>query len=164
MGKQVQVILLEDIDSLGQTGDIVSVAEGYARNTLFPSGRAALADETAKARSKAKQDKATAEEKQQLAALQEQADQLDGTELQLSARVKDGDDIFGSITAAMIAKELKNQAEVAVKARDVELPEAITKIGSHDVVIHLATDVDTTIRVTVVPEAGSELGGEEDEE
>jgi len=163
MAKNIQVILLENIEDVGQAGDIVTVSEGYARNSLFPAGQAALATEgtkQAQSRTAAQQDKA---KQQQLAAAQEQAAALDGTELTIEARLKEGNDIFGSITATQIAKELNQQAKLTLKAKDVNLAQPIATTGSHSVVVHFSPDAEATIQVTVVPEPGSEPDAVEEE-
>jgi large subunit ribosomal protein L9 len=155
MPKQVRVILLEHLPSLGHAGDIVQVSEGYARNLLFPSGKAALATKDRQhrqAREKAKQKKVTQE---RLATLQQQAENLQGTELAIAARVKEGEDIYGSITTAQIIKELNSQAHLQLKAGDIKLKQPIKKLGSFDVTVTLSPEVETNIRVTVVADPKS---------
>jgi len=153
MSKKLSVILLEDIDSLGVSGDIISVSEGYARNALFPAGKAALATDTARlARAEHLKAQAAATVAATQAA-QELAQTLEGTELTLPARIKDGDEIFGRITKKHIAAALTKQAKLKVTAKQIDLPEALTKLGSQDVTINLTDDVAATIRVTIEADA-----------
>ncbi|MEX1997610.1 MAG: 50S ribosomal protein L9 [Candidatus Andersenbacteria bacterium] len=152
MAKRIQVILLEDINSIGRAGDIVAVSEGYARNFLFVQGKAALA--TSKVVAEKKRHRATALKQQEaeLQQLQEQAQQLDGTELVIPVRVKDGEQIFGSITAKKIAEELRQQAGLTITPKDVKLAHPITSISSQAVTVRLAPTVETSIQVTVTAE------------
>lgn len=149
MSKKVSVILLENITELGQAGDIVTVNEGHARNFLFPEGKAALA--TAEVRSRQQAEAATKQRAQSaaIAAAQALAQTLEGTELTLRAQIKDGNEIFGRITSQQIADELKQQANLNLTAKQIELPAPITTTGSQDVTINLTDDVTATIRVTV---------------
>jgi len=163
MGKNLDVILLEDIESLGKAGDIVTVAEGHARNSLFANGQAGLADDKAKRNQEEKVSQAKKKDEKEVGQLKEMAQSLEGTELTLSAQVKDGDEIFGKITAAMIAKELQAQAQLEVKAKDVQLESPITKLGEYDVTVGLGAEVEAKIRVTVTAEAGSEPADKKDE-
>jgi large subunit ribosomal protein L9 len=161
--QKVSVILLEDVPGLGEAGEIVSISEGYARNALFPNARAALATESVKQESEQRLRKEKEKEAQLLSAARAKAAQLDSTELTLSARIKDGDEIFGRITAANIAKELKDKAGLNIKAKDVLLPQPLTRLGGYDVTLQLTPDVEASIKVTLLPEPGSEPKKEDDE-
>jgi ribosomal protein L9 len=151
MSRKVTVLLLEDIQSLGKAGDIVTVSEGHARNFLFPEGKAALADVTTRTRAAQQQASKAAQAEKELEELQVFADRLEGTELTLPARLKEdeGNEIFGSITAAQIAQKLNEEAKLTLKPKDVKLARPITHIGSQDITVQLSPDVETKIRVTV---------------
>ncbi len=149
MSKKVSVILLEDVAGLGQAGDIIAVSEGYARNFLFLEGKAALATAEAKAKQVAQTKATEAEKAATTQAAQGLAQTLDGTELTLKARVKDGTEIFGRITKKQIADELNKQAKLKLTPKQVDLTKPITTIGSQDVTINLTSDVTATIRITV---------------
>jgi len=155
MSKKISIILLEDITNLGQAGDIVEATEGYARNFLFPQAKAALATDQAKQEVKDKKQQAAKINDEQLAALQSKADNLAGTELLLTARVKDGTEIYGKITPGQIAKELNKAAKLDLKAKAINLPQPITATGTYDVTVSLSPDVETTIKVTVEPDPDS---------
>ncbi len=151
MAKKISVILLEDVAGVGAAGDIASVSEGYARNSLFPNGSAAVADETRLKAVDKKMAKQAAADDSALAQHQDTASSLEGTELTISAKIKEGEgnELYGSITAAAIAKELAAQAKLKVKAKDIGLVDAITTAGSYDVNVQIAEDVEATIKVTV---------------
>lgn len=154
MKKKIQVILLEDTPSLGSAGQVVTVAEGYARNFLFPQGKAALAIEAAGQQAAAQRTSKKQAAQRQLTAAQSQAESLAGTELTLTAKVKEGegDELYGSITAAQIAKQLNTEASLKLKASDIVLDKPLTTLGSYDIAVKLSRDVETTIRVIIVPE------------
>lgn len=150
MSNRIRVILLESIPDLGSAGDIVSVQEGYARNALFPAGLAALA--TAKHVARAEHTKKAAQQtqEQELTRLQERAEAIDGTELTVMVRTKNDEDIFGTVTSATIASELR-KAKVEIEARDIKLPRKITKLGTYEAVISFGSGVEATIQIVVVP-------------
>jgi large subunit ribosomal protein L9 len=152
MSKKVSVILLEDIKELGSAGQIKLVSEGYARNFLFPEGKAALADEQAQAAAKKQASTQRDTDEQALVALRAQAAALDSTELTMTAHLKEGDEIFGSITARHIATALHEQAHLKFSARDILLKRPITRLGSEQVTVRLASDVEAVIRVTLIPD------------
>lgn len=149
--KDLKVILLEDIPDVGPAGTIATVSEGFARNNLFPEGKAAIATETTRKvqseKQKKDQEKAAAAEKK----IQELADQIDGTELIITARLKEGstEDIYGSITARDIASELKNQANLNLKAKDIALRKPITTVGGNEVTVRLTKGIEAVIHVTI---------------
>lgn len=153
MSRRVTVLLLEDVASLGKAGDIVTVTEGHARNFLFPEGKAALADRQIRTQAQAQQAQQVRATAQELEKLQALAERLEGTELTLTARVKEEEssEIFGSITARHIVEELNREGNLSLKPKDVKLTGAITHLGSQDVTIHLAPEIETQIRVTVIP-------------
>lgn len=155
MSKKIKVILLEDVDNYGKAGEIVDASEGYARNYLFPKGIAALATTQVEEQVKAKETKAKQNEKKQLAKFQKEAEKLEGTELTISARIKEGDEIYGKITVRDISKALKTQANLSITAKDISLPEPITSSGTYDVTINLSADVETNIKVTIQPDPDS---------
>lgn len=155
MSKKVSVILLEDIAGLGQAGDIIAVSEGHARNFLFPEAKAALATTEIQAQKQAEKDKQQKEKAAATIAAQELAQNLEGTELTLRAKVKDGNEIFGKITKKQITEELNKQAKLQLTNKQIELTTPIKTTGSQDVTINLTDDVTATIKVTVEAEPSS---------
>jgi len=165
MAKKITVILLEDIHAVGTAGEVVSVSEGYARNSLFPNGSAAIADDATLQSVERKAASQRAADNLELAQHQAVAEKLEGTELLIIAKAKEGEggDLYGSITAAAIAKELLKQADLKVKPKDVGLDEPITSTGSYDVTIAIAADVEATLTVTVTTDKAEEENGQDDE-
>jgi len=153
MSKHLRVILLEDIPDIGAAGEIVNVTEGFARNALFPNGKAALATEKHEALAQEKKKTAAAQKTAELAAIQKHAEALDGTELTITARVKEEDTIFGAVTAARVAEELE-KSNIAVAARDITLPsKKITKLGTYEAIVSFGSGVEATLQLIIAPEA-----------
>ncbi len=147
----MEVILREDVTSLGRAGQLVRVKPGYARNFLLPRGLAYEATEGNKKRitaeSRARETRATQDrtEAERLAA------ELGKVQLTLTAKAGEGDRLFGSITAQDVAEALA-RAGHAIDRRKLELEHPIKQIGDHEVPVRLHADVHAAIRVTVVPE------------
>ena len=145
----MDVILLSKVDNLGNLGDRVAVKPGFARNFLIPTGKATSATpENIKLFEERR-----AELEAKAAELQGAADarreQLDGKEVTISARVGDEGKLFGSVGAADIADAV-TAAGVEIERREVRLPEgAFRNVGEYEVVVHLHTDVDATIKLII---------------
>lgn len=152
MGKKITVILLENVIGAGRAGDIVDVAEGFARNQLFPFGRAALASSPEGQGVQRKQEEKKIRKKEQVAKAQKLADQLDNTELLLFAKVKEGQEIFGSITTKHIAHELVNQANIEVDPKHIDIKGPIKSLGTFPATLELMSGVECQIQVTVAAE------------
>jgi len=147
----VKVILTEEIIPLGAMGALVDVARGYARNYLIPQGKAmeATPGNLAKvelAKVKYLQTQATDREKAQA-----QVAHLEGASVTIAQRVAEEERLYGSVTAAMIAEALESQGFIVDK-KQLDLPEPIKKLGTYEVTIRLAPEVQTTVTVIVAPE------------
>jgi len=147
----VEVILREDVKSLGKAGALVRVKPGYARNFLLPRGLAYEASEGNKKRiaaeQKARETKHVGErnEAQKLAAA------LAALTVTLTAKAGEGDRLFGSITAQDIADKLATLGHTVDKRR-IELEHPIKTLGAHTVPLRLHSEVVAEIPVTVVAE------------
>ena len=147
----MKVLLCEDVKKLGWLGDIVDVPEGYARNYLLPQRLAKVATE-GNVRSLAKAKAERAEQRlQERRRLEKAAQAVNGAEAVVAAKANEQGVLFGSISEAMIAANLRSQSfEVADEI--VKLPEHIKTLGTHEVTLKFADDISATIRVVVVPE------------
>ena len=148
----MEVILREHVDNLGERGEIVKVANGYARNFLLPRKLALLANAGSKKqveRERAKFDAKEAEEKKGVEAI---AARLADVEVVIARKVGETDALYGSVTTADIAQALAAQG-IEVDRRKLQLADAIKKIGEFDVPIKLHTDVSATVKVRVVAES-----------
>jgi large subunit ribosomal protein L9 len=147
----IEVILREDVKSLGKAGALVRVKPGYARNFLLPRGLAYEASEGNKKRiaaeQKARETKLTSEraEAQRVAAI------LGALSVSISAKAGEGDRLFGSITAQDIADKLAALGHTVDKRR-IELEHPIKTLGAHTVPLRLHSEVVAEIPVTVVAE------------
>ncbi len=145
----MKVIFLQDVPNVARAGEIKEVASGYGRNFLLPQKLAVLASSPAISLVEA-QRKINARNQQQTGAeLVELANQLDGREVFLKARVGAKDRLYGSITNADIAAELESIAGLVIDKKKIELAKPINQVGSYEVTIKLAKDVIPKIKVTV---------------
>lgn len=141
----MRVIFLEDVKNVAKAGDSKEVADGYARNYLFPKNLALLSKPGTVAVVK-KQIEARAETEK----MKKVAADIDGKEITFKVKVGAKDRMHGSITAANISNELKDLTEQDVDKRKIELPESIKQLGSYDIAIKLAKGIEPKIKVTLI--------------
>ena len=147
----MRIILKETIGSLGIIGSEVDVADGYARNYLFPQDKAVKAtpqNRRVLAQEKAKFDLQIAKEKTMA---EEMAKRLDGVAVTIHARTADENRLYGSVTVRDIVEALAKQ-DVQVEKRVVLLKEPIKAVGTYQVPIRVYRDVEPEITVHVEPE------------
>ncbi len=147
----VQVILRDDVEHLGRSGDLVKVKPGYARNFLLPRGLAAIATRGNIAQIEHEKKAALARAAKQRAAAQARAGELDGVSVEISAKAGDNKKLFGSVGAKDIAAALEAKG-IDVDRRKIVLDEPIKELGEHEVAIRLGYEVSGTIKVQVVAE------------
>ena len=148
----MKVILSTDVEKLGAKGDVVSVADGYARNYLIPKGFAAPATKGSAKHSERL--RRSHDQKVQKAVLeaQEMASKLTAAPLRVTAKAGEEGRLFGSVTAADIAKELEARTGTTVDRRTVHLAEPIRTVGTHEVTIRLHPEVEAAVTVEVAAE------------
>ncbi len=144
----MEIILREDVQHLGRTGEIVKVKDGYARNYLIPHGKAYLATEGNKRQVGAESTRRVERIALALADAERLAKDLTRVALAFTAKTGDGDRLFGSITAADIAEKLAAEGHIIDK-RVIDLPDPIKVVGEHRVAIKLHPDVRPEILVSV---------------
>ena len=146
----MQVVLLEDVKSLGKKGQIVNVNDGYARNFILKKNLGVEA--TAKNLNDLKLQKANAEKiaAEQLAAAKELAEKLEGMSVTLSMKAREGGTTFGSVSGKEIAAAAKEQLNLEIDKKKLVLPEAIKTFGTHEVPVKLHKDVTGKLTVKVV--------------
>src|SRR3954469_11743177 len=150
----MEVILREHVDNLGRRGEIVKVADGYARNFLLPRKLALPATTGNKKhveRERKIMETREAEEKGQAEGL---AARLAAIDISITRRVGDTDQLYGSVTASDIADFLKSKG-FEIDRRKLILPEPIKTVGDHKVPLKLHRDVTVPLVVKVVKEGGS---------
>ena len=146
----MKVILLEDVKKLGKKGDLANVADGYARNYLFPRN---LAEEaTTGGIKQLKQEKAALEnkKKKEMGLAQEIAGKLSKATVTLKVKSGDQGKLFGSVTSKDISEALKEQQKIEVDRRKIELSEPIKSLGAYEVDIKLAPDVEAKLTVKII--------------
>ncbi|MDF1800287.1 MAG: 50S ribosomal protein L9 [Planctomycetota bacterium] len=153
MSKTIEILLREDIPKLGNCGDVVNVASGYARNYLLPRRVAQLATaENIKmiARRKARFDVARAE---RLKEIEAQREALTGVTLHTIEKADEGMHLYGSVNAGSIVKLLA-EAGHTLEERQVRLASAIKVCGQYEIELHIHGDVSVMIPLEVEPEGG----------
>jgi large subunit ribosomal protein L9 len=147
----MKVILKETIDSLGIIGSEVTVADGYARNYLFPQNKAVQA--TPQNRRSLEQEKAKFELQiaKERKVAEEMAQKLEGVVCKIAAKVSEEDRLYGSISIRDIIEALTGQ-DIIVEKRMVLLKEPIKALGTYNVPIRVYKEVEPEISVEVVPE------------
>jgi large subunit ribosomal protein L9 len=147
----MDVILRQDVEKLGNTGDLVTVKDGYARNYLLPHGLAYAATEGNRKRLEAEAKLRVKKAGAQLGGARELAAQLEAVSLTFAMKAGEGDKIFGSVTAADVAERLQAEG-FTVDKKTVELPEPIKALGVYKVPVRLHHEVKPEVRVWVVKE------------
>jgi len=151
----MEVILREHVDNLGNRGEIVKVADGYARNYLLPRKLALPATDGNRKhveRERKIMESREAEEKGQAEAV---AARLAAIDITIARRVGETDQLYGSVTSADIVEVLKAKG-FDVDKRKLILPEPIKAIGDHDVPLKLHREVTIPLKVHVVKEGAAQ--------
>jgi large subunit ribosomal protein L9 len=149
----VKVILKQDVDTLGDRGEVVDVKPGFARNYLIPRGLAYEASEGNLKRVEEERKRGEERSKRDYLEARRRASQLDGMALTFHARAGEGDDakLFGSVTNADIADRANEQGglDFELDRRQVVLEEPLKRLGTVRIPIRLHQDVEVEIEVTV---------------
>lgn len=147
----MELILREDVKSLGRAGELVRVKPGYARNFLLPRGLAYEATEGNKKRIAGETRARTARLASERAEAEALAGRLGALTLTLRGKAGEEGKLFGSVTAQDIAAALEGAGHT-VDRRRIELEHPIKTLGAHTVAIRVHPDVHAEVRLTVVPE------------
>ncbi|MFY9607950.1 MAG: 50S ribosomal protein L9 [Blastocatellia bacterium] len=151
----MDVLLCEDVDNLGERGQVVRVRAGYGRNYLLPQKMAIEATTGNKRMIEEQQRVLAKRETREKTSAQGEASKLDGVELRFERRVGEHGILYGSVTALDIAEVLKEKGYI-IERRRIGLRDHIKEVGEYDIVIKLHRDVTPTIKVKVVKEGGAE--------
>jgi large subunit ribosomal protein L9 len=145
----MRVLLRDDVNGVGKRGDIVDVAKGFARNYLFPTGRALVASPgveaqaTAMRRNRALRDAHDHESAEAVSAA------LAGATVTVKARAGTEGRLFGSVTTADLAEAIEAQTGAVIDRRKILLDEPIKTVGAHAVPVRLHADVEATLNIEV---------------
>lgn len=147
----MRVVLRQDVDGVGRRGDIVDVTGGFARNFLFPAGRAIVATDGVEHQAAAMRRARDQRQARSREAAMAKAQVLAGATLRITARAGGKGKLFGSVSAADIAAAAHEQKGVDLDRHQVALDEPIKLVGTHEVPVHLFEDIGTAVMVEVVP-------------
>lgn len=145
----MKIVLLKDVKNVGKGGDIKEVADGFARNFLFPQKLAEMATEDAIKKVENLRKKQNEDAKKDLEATQKVAEQLDGKEVEILAKAKDGK-LFGSITAKNIVKELKKE-DFDIKESSI-IMDSVKELGEYDIKIELGHGIEAFLKLVLKEE------------
>jgi len=149
----MRVLLRDDVDGVGRRGDIVDVAGGFARNFLFPEGRALVATKSVDGQAAAMRRGRDLRDARNRESAEAQARLLAGAVIRIEARAGSGGRLFGSVSAGDIAEAVEATKGVELDRRKLELEEPIKTLGTHEVPVHLYGDGSTVLMVEVVAPA-----------
>jgi len=148
----MKIVLRDDVENLGRKGDVVDVADGYARNYLVPRGLAMKATKGVVQQSEAMRRNRAAHDARDREAAQALADQLAGKRIEIRARAGEGGRLFGSVTAADVVDAVRAQVGVELDRRKTQLADPLKELGPAEVPVKLHSDVEVTLVVDVVAE------------
>ena len=148
----IQIILKEHVEHLGRRGEVVSVANGYARNFLFPRKLALAVTDENKRQIERERVRAEAKDADELKEAQVLQTRLEAVEVTIARRVGEHETLYGSVTSGDIAEALAAR-DVAVDRRKIQLSDPLKSLGEHEIPVKLHRDVTATLKVKVVAAA-----------
>jgi large subunit ribosomal protein L9 len=154
----VKIILLQEVPGLGKPGDVKTVSNGYARNYLLP--RQMVTAATPGALKSLQQRVATAKRRVdvQQAEHRSLAERLGAVTLTFAVHVGRGDRLYGSVTSQNIADALREQEDLRIDRRTIQLPEPLRQLGTFTVPVRVASGVEPTLKVVIVSDAEAPAG------
>ncbi len=148
----MKVILLQEVKKLGKKGDVLEVAEGYARNFLLPRKLAAQATPDTMNQMQQQKNATADRQKRQLEEARLMAAQLGQIEVKVKAKAGEGGKLFGAVTTKDIADAAKLQHGLELDRRKMEITEPIKNLGPSSVVMKIHPEVTAEIKVQVIGE------------
>jgi len=145
----MKVILKQDVNKLGASGDLVEISDGYARNFLFPRD---LAVEATSERMKEWKDKEAARKKKEIRLEKEARElqkKLSGRAVKVKASIGEKGRLFGSVTAANVAESIAAQLGVEVEKKNLRMPDAVKQIGIYPYTVRLHPGIEAEMTLIV---------------
>ncbi len=149
----MRLILSDDVDGLGRTGDVVDVSAGYARNYLVPKGLAMKATADAEVAAESTRKTRAAKHAADRSDAEEVASRLVPTVIEISARAGEGERLFGSVSSADVVSAIEEQTGIVIERKQIDITDAIKTIGQHMVMAKLHPEVEFPVTIEVSPEA-----------
>jgi len=146
----MKVILRADVPSVGNKGDVLDVADGYARNYLVPRGLAMSASKGALAQAESMRRSRAVRDARDREAAEEIATKLTPVTITIPARAGAEGKLFGSVTSADVVEAVQSQTGVQVDRKRLHLDEPIRALGAHEVPLRLHPEVEVRLSVEVV--------------
>ena len=147
----MKVILTKPVEDLGEKGDVVDVADGYARNYLVPKKLAVKASDGALRQAESMRVAREEAERRSLDEAEQLAESLAGTRVVVAARAGDSGNLFGSIGTADITEAIVKFTGIDIDRKIVDVGEPIKEIGLHEVVLRPHPDVSDSVTLDVIP-------------
>lgn len=147
----MKVILLKDIENIGKKGDIKKVANGYARNFLFPKKLVKIASKEAIEELEKQEELEEKKAEEELKVVQEVIKKIDGLEIEMPVKVDEEGKLYGSIKEVEISKIL-TEKRFNIKKKQIKIPQPIKEIGEHQVIILFDHNLEAEIKIIVVEE------------
>lgn len=147
----MKLILTSDVDPLGKRGDVVDVADGYARNFLLPRKKAIKANEGALAQAEASREARIEAERRAKEQAENIATQLVGSRVVLAAQAGDEGQLYGSVGVSDVVEGIKRFTGIELDRSQVHIAEPIKAIGLHEVQVKVHADVEFPLTLDVIP-------------
>ena len=147
----MKLILTADVDPLGKRGDVVDVAEGYARNFLLPGKKAIKANDGAVRQAEAIREARLEAEQKAREAAENIASQLAGSRVVLAAQAGDEGQLYGSVGVGDIVEGIKRFTGIEIDRNQIEIPKPIKAIGLHEITVKAHPEVEFPLTVDIIP-------------
>jgi len=148
----MEIILLKDIQKVGEKYEVVTVKDGYGRNYLIPQKLAIIANEGNMARLEEYRSKQAAEKEARLDEFRAIKEKVQGEVLKIGAKAGTSGKIFGSVTNVQLAQAIQETFGVEVERRDITIPEEVKSVGSYTAILDLHPDVQANVQFEVIAE------------
>ena len=147
----MQVILMQDVEKIGQRGDIVDVSRGYVRNFLVPRNLAEVATASNMEEARRRMEESEDRNRRMAERAGDIAATLNKSVITIEARTGEDERLFGSVTAANIADAVEKARGIRLDRRRIRLSEPIRSLGTHQIPVQVHGDVEANVKVIVVP-------------
>ncbi len=148
----MDIILLKNLEKVGEQYDVVTVKNGYGRNFLIPQGLALIANDTNLRRLEDLRRRQAAKESKMVGTFQQMAKDLEGKKLKIVAKAGTSGKIFGSVTNIQISQAIKDQFDMDISRKKIELKDEVKNLGEYKATLSLHAEVVTDLDFEVITE------------